>query len=107
MTAFRLLSAGAFFALALTSQALAQAPGAAPSWSAPAEAAKAATEMPKMAGSGGICTPGNLIEAFSEGGWYPAVVLDPLRDGRCFVHYENYGDDDDEALKPKHIRARR
>ncbi|OAN50812.1 hypothetical protein A6A04_17070 [Paramagnetospirillum marisnigri] len=53
------------------------------------------------------CVPGGLIEAFSEGAWYPAVALDQLRDGRCFVHYDNYGQDDDEALAPKHVRSRR
>jgi hypothetical protein len=58
-------------------------------------------------GGGNVCVAGALVEAWSEGAWYPAVVLDPLRDGRCFVHYENYGSDDDEALAPKHVRARR
>jgi len=56
---------------------------------------------------GSVCAPGNLIEARSEGAWYPAVVLDPLRDGRCFVHYDGYGSDDDEALGPSDIRSRR
>ena len=56
---------------------------------------------------GFVCAPGNPIEARSEGAWYPAVVLDPLRDGRCFIHYDGYGSDDDEALGPNDIRSRR
>lgn len=56
---------------------------------------------------GSVCVPGALVEAWSEGAWYPAVVLDPLRDGRCFVHYDDYGSDDDEALASKHVRSRR
>ena len=56
---------------------------------------------------GAPCVPGTLVEAWSEGAWYPAVVLDPLRDGRCFVHYDGYGSDDDEALAPQHVRTRR
>jgi hypothetical protein len=70
------------------------------------QASPPSSDMPRNTSSS-VCVPGALIEALSEGGWYPAVVLDPLRDGRCFVHYENYGSDDDEALPPKSIRSRR
>ena len=65
------------------------------------------TPEDKSAASGALCVPGALVEAKSEGAWYPAVVLDPLRDGRCFVHYEGYGSDDDEAMSPGSIRSRR
>ena len=61
----------------------------------------------KAAAVSALCVPGALVEALSEGAWYPAVVLDPLRDGRCFVHYEGYGSDDDEAMGPGSIRSRR
>lgn len=54
-----------------------------------------------------LCVPGAKLEALSEGAWYPVTVLDPLRDGRCFIHYDSYGSDDDEAVTSKLIRARR
>ncbi len=84
------------------SPVLAQAAGGATPEAVPDQSGIAA-----RSGGGALCVAGNPIEARSEGAWYPAIVLDPLRDGRCFVHYEDYGSDDDEALAPKHIRARR
>jgi hypothetical protein len=88
----------------LSPTAFAQSPAAAP----PSEMPKPQqpSEMPKS-NSSLVCVPGTLIEAWSEGAWYLAVALDPLRDGRCFVHYENYGSENDEALPPKNVRSRR
>ncbi|WP_158303982.1 agenet domain-containing protein [Paramagnetospirillum magneticum] len=54
-----------------------------------------------------MCKPDTRVEILSEGAWYPGVVLDALRDGRCFVHYDGYGADDDEAVAPKLIRSAR
>lgn len=76
----------------------------------------AALATPALAQSGGsgaaaepssLCKPDTRIEILSEGAWYPGVVLDALRDGRCFVHYDGYGADDDEAVAPKLIRSAR
>ena len=54
-----------------------------------------------------LCKPDAKLEILSEGQWYPGVVLDALRDGRCFIHYDGYGPDDDEALTSQFIRAPR
>lgn len=97
----RIILISAMICLSLSST-MAQTTGGPPSDAGPDQGGRAA----KSSG-GAVCVAGNLIEAWSEGGWYPAIVLDPLRDGRCFVHYEEYGSDDDEALAPKHVRARR
>ncbi|KIL98725.1 hypothetical protein CCC_02175 [Paramagnetospirillum magnetotacticum MS-1] len=101
MQEFRILSIAAGLAL-IASAALAQSSvDLDKSWGGTKAAAKSAV------GGSSVCVPGATVEALSEGGWYPAVVLDPLRDGRCFVHYEGYGADDDEALPPNAIRSRR
>ena len=69
--------------------------------------AQPSADTVKAAVGASLCVPGTKVEALSEGAWYPAVVLDALRDGRCFVHYEGYGADDDEAMGPGTIRAAR
>lgn len=96
MPEIRFLSIAAGLAL-LSSAAFAQMP---------ADMTKGMGEAKSMADAS-VCVPGGLVEARSEGAWYPAVVLDPLRDGRCFVHYEGYGSDDDEAMARNDIRSRR
>jgi len=54
-----------------------------------------------------LCRKGMKVEAQSKGDWYPATVKGPLRnDGRCPVHYDGYGSEDDEAVSLKRIRPR-
>ncbi|RAU21443.1 hypothetical protein CU669_13535 [Paramagnetospirillum kuznetsovii] len=84
---------------------LAQPSAGTPSWANPPESATSGA--PRKVEAASACVPGAQIEALSEGAWYPAVVLDPLRDGRCFIHYDGYGSDDDEALSAREIRSRR
>jgi len=64
--------------------------------------ASAATHQPSP-----LCVPGSRVEIKSEGAWYPGVVLDQLQDGRCFVHYDNYNEDDDEAVSANELRSAR
>jgi hypothetical protein len=104
MFRYRLVLALALAAL-MVSPVLAESPQDTQSGPAPTDRGRSG-RVKKMNASA-ACVPGARIEAFSEGEWYPAVVLDALRDGRCFVHYEGYGSDDDEAMAPKDIRPRR
>lgn len=54
-----------------------------------------------------LCRRGMRVEVESEGDWYDATVTGPLRgDGRCPIHYEDYDDDDNEAVSLKRIRPR-
>lgn len=77
--------------------------GAAPS--APAST-PASTPAPPAAGQS-LCSRGMQVEVQWKGDWYPATVTGPARsDGRCPVHYEDYGDEDDEAVPLKRIRPR-
>jgi hypothetical protein len=96
MQGFRIVSVAAGLAL-IASVASAQTAADAAKWGNEAKAAAGAS----------LCVAGAQVEALSEGAWYPAVVLDALRDGRCFVHYEGYGSDDDEAMAPGAVRSRR
>lgn len=53
------------------------------------------------------CVRGARVQAYSEGEWYDAVVKSaPLADGRCPVHYDDYGADEDEAVAPSALRPR-
>lgn len=57
--------------------------------------------------SNALCVKGAKVQAYSEDEWYDAVVkANPLPDGRCPVHYEGYGDDDDEKVLPSMLRRR-
>lgn len=52
-----------------------------------------------------LCRQGLRVEVLSEGEWYPAVVKGSLRsDGRCPIHYEDYGSEDDEQVSLNRIR---
>ncbi|MCG5241084.1 hypothetical protein ACIU1J_09130 [Azospirillum doebereinerae] len=54
-----------------------------------------------------LCQKGMRVEAQSKGEWYPATVKGPLRsDGRCPVHYDDYGSEDDESVSLKRLRPR-
>ncbi len=55
-----------------------------------------------------LCRPGARVEALWEGEWYDAVVTGPAYgDGRCPIHYEGYGSEDDEAVPPRRLRRPR
>lgn len=47
---------------------------------------------------------GDAVEVEYEGQWYPAQILETLR-GRVRVHYVGYGDDDDEWVSVRRLRA--
>jgi hypothetical protein len=54
-----------------------------------------------------LCRRGMQVEVQWKGEWYPATVNGPARkDGRCPVHYDGYGREDDEAVSPKRMRPR-
>jgi hypothetical protein len=54
-----------------------------------------------------LCVRGMQVEVNWKGDWYPATVTGPARaDGRCPVHYDDYGREDDEAVSLKRIRPR-
>ena len=91
MSPIRISLAAAVAALSLSSVAMAQ----------PSTPAAATREQSPL------CKPDTKIEILSEGAWYPGVALDALRDGRCFVHYDTYTEDDDEAVAAKLIRSAR
>jgi len=56
-------------------------------------------------------TPAAVLVALADMPWIRRAslesVLDALRDGRCFVHYDSYTEDDDEAVPARLIRAAR
>ncbi|PWC33856.1 agenet domain-containing protein [Azospirillum sp. TSO35-2] len=77
------------------------APGAVPMTAAPM--------APSSGGAYGagdsLCQPGMRVEVQSEGEWYPATVKGKRRtDGRCPVHYDDYGAEDDETVSLNRIR---
>ncbi|MBP2313130.1 S1 family peptidase [Azospirillum soli] len=58
---------------------------------------------PSSATSAG-CSARQRFFAFSDGAWYPASALGPgRRSGSCLVHYDDYADDQDEEVGPKHL----
>ncbi len=58
-------------------------------------------------GSRTLCSRGMQVEVQWQGDWYPAVVTGAQRsDGRCPVHYEGYGAEDDESVSLNRIRPR-
>ncbi len=72
----------------------------------PAMAAPAPTASGYPAG-GSLCQPGMRVEAEWKGEWYPATVKDkPRKDGRCPIHYDDFGAEDDESVTLRRIRPR-
>lgn len=50
------------------------------------------------------CSARQRFFAFSDGAWYPASALGPgRRSGSCLVRYDDYDDDQDEEIGPKHL----
>lgn len=61
---------------------------------------------PDAAPDAPLCRPGAAVQVLWEGDWYAARVKGPVRkDGRCPVHYDGYGAEDDEAVTPDRLRA--
>jgi len=53
----------------------------------------------------GLCVMGARVEVLSEGEWYPARVIGaPVSRQRCPIHYEGYGEDEDEMVLPQRMR---
>lgn len=54
-----------------------------------------------------LCQPGMRVEVEWKGDWYPATVKDkPRKDGRCPIHYDDFGSEDDESVSLRRIRPR-
>ncbi|OAN52211.1 hypothetical protein A6A04_00470 [Paramagnetospirillum marisnigri] len=76
-----------------------------------APAAEAAPSSPSAKGSArseassSLCRPNARVSVLSEGDWYPARVTGAvLSDGRCPIHYEGYGSEDDEAVPARRMK---
>lgn len=88
---------------------VAPAPGAPPPAQAPvpAPAAKAPIVEKSSEPPSPLCAKGTRVQAYSGNDWYAAVVKAPaLPDGRCPVHYDGYGNDEDENVLPSMLRPR-
>ncbi len=78
-----------------------------PAGAAPVPGPMSSPQPPPMSDDRSLCRSGMQIEVQWKGDWYPATVAGPARsDGRCPVHYEGYGKEDDEAVSLKRIRPR-
>lgn len=54
-----------------------------------------------------LCQPGMRVEVEWKGDWYAATVKDkPRKDGRCPIHYDDFGSEDDESVSLRRIRPR-
>lgn len=54
--------------------------------------------------SSGGCSARERFFAFSDGAWYPASALGPgRRSGSCMVRFDDYSDEQDEEVGPKHL----
>lgn len=52
------------------------------------------------------CAQGDRVLVLSDGAWYAArIKAQPGKDGLCPVHYDGYGNDEDEAVPLKRVRA--
>ncbi|MBP2228041.1 hypothetical protein J2847_001323 [Azospirillum agricola] len=84
---------------AATAPALAAAP--------PAAMTGGPMSVPAAPDDRSLCRRGMRVEVQWKGDWYPATVKGPLRgDGRCPIHYDEYGSEDDEAVSLQRIRPR-
>jgi hypothetical protein len=77
------------------------ASSAPPSRSSPDQAAP--PSQPSSAAAS-LCRPNARVKVLWEGEWYPAKVKSAmLADGRCPIHYDGYGSEDDEAVTPDRL----
>ena len=78
----------------------------APMMQAPMGAAPTSNNGGYPAGAS-LCQPGMRVSVEWKGDWYPATVKDnPRKDGRCPVHYDDFGSEDDESVPLRRIRPR-
>ena len=78
----------------------------APMMQAPTGAAPMSNNGGYAAGSS-LCQPGMRVSVEWKGDWYAATVKDhPRKDGRCPVHYDDFGSEDDESVSLRRIRPR-
>lgn len=86
----------------------APAPAAAPAQApAPKASAQAKDTITSSEPASALCVKGTRVLSYSGDDWYEAVVkAGPLPDGRCPVHYEGYGSEDDENVLPSMLRPR-
>lgn len=49
-------------------------------------------------------TPGAHVQVARQGQWYGATILQPLGEGRFLVHYDNTGNEWNEAVGPDRIK---
>jgi Agenet domain len=94
---FSLPYPGALWAGAVLAAALAAA------CSPPTPAAEPPSTGVASFGAGDM-PPGSHVQVARQGQWYPAVVVQPLGDGRFLVHYDNTGNEWNEAVGPDRIK---
>ena len=83
--------------------AAALAAGCAPSTAAPAaDPSTPGTQQPTFGASD--MPPGTRVKVAKEGQWYGATIVQPLGEGRFLVHYDNTGNEWNEAVGPDRIR---
>ncbi len=82
--------------------------GAMGSYAAPSGTAAAPMQSSKVRGDDrSLCRRGMQVEVQWKGDWYPATVTGAARaDGRCPVHYDDYGAEDDELVSLTRLRPR-
>jgi Agenet domain len=96
---FSLPCRGGLWAGAVLTAALAA--GCVPSTSTPA-VKPPSTGVPTF--GAGDMPPGTHVQVARQGQWYPAVVVQPLNEGRFLVHYDNTGNEWNEAVGPDRIK---
>jgi hypothetical protein len=58
---------------------------------------------PAAQGSSGVVA-GAIVEVQWRGTWYRAQILEVMPDGSMRVHYEGYGPEHDEVVRPRRVR---
>lgn len=72
-----------------------------------AQAPAAAITTGRYPAGASLCQPGMRVEVEWKGDWYAATVKDkPRKDGRCPIHYDDFGSEDDESVSLRRIRPR-
>jgi hypothetical protein len=61
--------------------------------------------QPTAAGAAVDLSPGAHVQVARQGQWYGATILQVLGEGRFLVHYDNIGNEWNEAVGPDRIKA--
>ncbi len=48
--------------------------------------------------------PGTHVQVARQGQWYAAAIVQPLGEGRFLVHYDNTGNEWNEAVGPERVK---